>query len=608
MTTATTSIERPIVNIAAYYFVTLDNLEERRTHLQARCRELEMKGTILLSEEGINMFLAASRASIDQFLDELRSDARLADVVVKESFSDEQPFRRMLVKIKDEIISFGMEGVDPRHTTSPKLSPQQLKQWLDEGRKIHLLDTRNDYEVDLGTFKGAIDPHIDHFREFPQVVRELPDEMKDEPIVMFCTGGIRCEKAGPFMVNEGFNQVYQLEGGILKYFEECGGAHYDGACFVFDQRVALDPALQSTGAVLCFACQMPVTVEQQESSEYVLGVSCPHCFQSPAQKRTALVESRNAAIREFVQPLPGSTPYENARPVNVPQRFAGRTLLDFLTEWHPHVSREEWQQTIENGLIVRRDGPATPSDIVREGERFDHLVPGTVEPDVNPDIVVMYEDDSIVVVNKPAPLPMHACGRFNRNTLDFILNEVYSAAYLRMAHRLDANTSGVVALCKTRTVARFVQPQFEARDVQKIYIARVQGHPESEQFTCSAPISAKPLADGLRLIDPDGQSAETEFRVIKRSHDGTALLEVKPLTGRTNQIRVHLWHLGLPVCGDPFYRTGQKTGSNRSLATTDPPLCLHARSIQFMHPESRERVKFEAPLPEWASDTSSDPP
>jgi UPF0176 protein len=205
------------------------------------------------------------------------------------------------------------------------------------------------------------------------------------------------------------------------------------------------------------------------------------------------------------------------------------------------------------------------------------------------------------VVNKPAPLPMHACGRFNRNTLDFILNRVYSTAHLRMAHRLDANTSGVVVLCKTRSVARFVQPQFETRDVQKVYLARVQGHPEADQFSCAEPISSQPLENGLRLIDPNGQSAETEFRVIERLDDGTALLEVKPLTGRTNQIRVHLWHLGLPVCGDPFYLPGRITGTNCSLGTTDPPLCLHARSIQFVHPESRGQVKFEAPLPQWAS-------
>src|SRR5262249_5606336 len=149
--------------------------------------------------------------------------------------SAEQPFRRMLVKVKQEIIAFGVAGIEPGRTTSTKLAPQTLKQWLDEGRPVTLLDTRNDYEVRLGTFENAVTLGIDHFRSFPAAVRELPAAMKQQPIVMFCTGGIRCEKAGPLMEREGFEQVFQLDGGILKYFEECGGEHYDGECFVFDR-------------------------------------------------------------------------------------------------------------------------------------------------------------------------------------------------------------------------------------------------------------------------------------------------------------------------------------------------------------------------------------
>ena len=188
-----------IVNIAAYKFVELDQLSERRERIREVAGQLSLKGTVLLSEEGINIFVAGTRAAVDQFLAELTSDSRLGDLPVKESLSERQPFTRMLVKIKSEIISFSVDGIDPRQRTSPKLPPAELKQWLDEGRPVHLLDTRNDYEVEVGTFKSAHVLGIDHFREFPEAVRSLPEEMKDEPVVMFCTGGIRCEKTSAFI-------------------------------------------------------------------------------------------------------------------------------------------------------------------------------------------------------------------------------------------------------------------------------------------------------------------------------------------------------------------------------------------------------------------------
>jgi UPF0176 protein len=155
----------------------------------------------------------------------------------------------MRVKIKREIIAFGIPDIVPAEHTAPKLAPRTLKQWLDEGRRVTLLDTRNDYEVNLGTFRGTLVPHIDHFRHFPEAAAKLPESLKDEPVVMFCTGGIRCEKAGAYLEKIGFRHVHQLDGGILKYFEECGGAHYDGECFVFDERISVGPDLKPTGRV-----------------------------------------------------------------------------------------------------------------------------------------------------------------------------------------------------------------------------------------------------------------------------------------------------------------------------------------------------------------------
>jgi UPF0176 protein len=266
------------VNLSAYKFTPLTDLLPLRDELRRFTAAHDLRGTILLSPEGINLFVAGTRANVALLLAKLRTVSGLADLTPKESLSAGQPFNRMLVKIKNEIIAFGVEGVDPARRPSAKLSARTLKQWLDEGRPVTLLDTRNDYEVKLGTFRGAVVPHIDHFRDFPAAVKNLPAELKERSIVMFCTGGIRCEKAGPFMEQSGFKDVHQLDGGILKYFEECGSAHYDGECFVFDRRVGVDSALRETGSKLCFNCQMPLTVAEQSDPRYASDVSCPHCF------------------------------------------------------------------------------------------------------------------------------------------------------------------------------------------------------------------------------------------------------------------------------------------------------------------------------------------
>ncbi|MBA3651104.1 MAG: sulfurtransferase [Chthoniobacterales bacterium] len=264
-------------NIAAYKFASLGELPALRAELRRLCRAAGMRGTILLSPEGINLVVAAERAACAHLLVRLRTIPGLADLGAKTSESDHQPFNRMLVKIKREIIAFGVTGIDPASHPAPRIAPRQLKQWLDEGRSLTLLDTRNAYEVKLGTFRGARTLELDHFREFPAAAAALPGHLKDEPVVTFCTGGIRCEKAAPLLEMAGYTNVFQLDGGILNYFAECGGAHYEGDCFVFDRRVALDPTLRETGAALCFACQTPLTITEQEDQRYVESVSCPHC-------------------------------------------------------------------------------------------------------------------------------------------------------------------------------------------------------------------------------------------------------------------------------------------------------------------------------------------
>ncbi|OHE76530.1 MAG: hypothetical protein A3F67_00200 [Verrucomicrobia bacterium RIFCSPHIGHO2_12_FULL_41_10] len=273
------------INLAGYQFITLDHLPELKERLFHFCQQHEIKGTILLTPEGINFFVAGVRDSMAQLLGELRSIPGLANLEVKESESVEQPFRRMLVKIKNEIITFGVEGIEPARYSSPKLPAKTLKEWLDAGKKLILLDTRNDYEVRMGTFSGALPAGINHFRNFPDAVKKIPEELKEAAIVMFCTGGIRCEKAGPFMEREGFKNIFQLEGGILNYFKECGGAHYEGECFVFDKRVGVDSALRETKSIMCFKCQMPLTEEDQLHPHYTIEKSCPHCFDREPKKK-----------------------------------------------------------------------------------------------------------------------------------------------------------------------------------------------------------------------------------------------------------------------------------------------------------------------------------
>jgi len=236
-----------ILNIAAYRFVALDRLPELRAAFKARGEELGLQGTILVAAEGINLSLAGAAAQVEAFLHVLRADPRFARIEVKRSWSAAQPYHRLLVKIKREIVCMRRPEVNPRETPAPRLAPQELKRWLDEGRAVALLDTRNQFEVDLGTFEHALSLGLKSFSDFPRATSVLPAALKHQPVVTFCTGGIRCEKAAPWLISQGLREVYQLDGGILNYFERCGGAHFRGECFVFDQRVALDAGLREAG-------------------------------------------------------------------------------------------------------------------------------------------------------------------------------------------------------------------------------------------------------------------------------------------------------------------------------------------------------------------------
>jgi UPF0176 protein len=583
-------------NISAYRFVPLTELKALKQDLLSLCRNEGLKGTILLSTEGINLFVAGTSESIQCLVGFIRKLPGLSDLVPKESVSEHQPFNRMLVRIKKEIIAFGVAGIDPSRHTAPKLPPKELKAWLDAGKEVVLLDTRNDYEIKLGSFSGALPIGVRHFRDFPAAVQKLPLDLKQKPIVMFCTGGIRCEKAGPYMQSQGFEQVFQLDGGILKYFEECGSAHYSGDCFVFDQRVGVDPSLQETPNSQCFVCLTPLTAEEASDARYVLGKSCPYCFKTDSERTQSAIAQRNQILAQVTSPLPGSTPYLHYRPLAVPARFDGARLDAFLSGILPHVPASQWAQDFADRRFVSESKqPLTEDTLVYQGQRVLYETPEQVEPEVSTDVRILYEDEALIVLRKPAPLPVHPSGRFNRNTLKHFLDLAYAPQKPHQAHRLDANTTGILLAARTKHFASLLQPLFATGEVEKKYVALVHGHPSTDVFECRLAISEQTRETGSRFVSDDGMPCLTRFRVLRRYEDNTTLVEAVPVTGRTNQIRVHLWELGNPIVGDQMYLPGKQLGQVQTHAVSDRPLCLHALGLRFRHPIKKEPMQFWDP-------------
>lgn len=279
-----------VLNVAAYRFTPVENADLKCEQLSSKGQELGIRGTVLLSPEGINLMLAGSPEVIHkmhEYLGEL--DSGLKDLDFKQSWSQEIPFRKFMVKLKKEIIKLGLDDIQPLKETGPSIEPEELKSWYEQAKDFTIIDTRNDYEVRMGTFEKAVDFKLQNFSEFPDRLKELPEESKEKPLVMFCTGGIRCERASLVALKQGFKEVYQLEGGILRYFEKVGGAHYNGECFVFDYRVGVDPSLKETNSVLCWVCGNPLSEEDQRSDAYQPLVECPYCPEEIKAKRSTYI-------------------------------------------------------------------------------------------------------------------------------------------------------------------------------------------------------------------------------------------------------------------------------------------------------------------------------
>jgi len=268
-----------ILNIAGYKFEPLDNIGYLQQYFQKECENLDLKGTILLSKHGINFTIAGSEENIEHFIQFMESDERFLNIPIKRSFSEKQPFRKMKVKLKKEIISLGREDINPRELTGARIAPKDFQTMLDNGEDVIVLDTRNEYETRIGLFENAIDLKLDTFRDFPKAIESLPEEYKNKQIVMYCTGGIRCEKASAVMLKAGFADVKQLEGGILDYFKETGGKYWKGDCFVFDERVAIDTNLNETEYIYCFVCREPLSPDEKVSPDFKINEYCPYCIE-----------------------------------------------------------------------------------------------------------------------------------------------------------------------------------------------------------------------------------------------------------------------------------------------------------------------------------------
>jgi len=280
-----------------YKFVRLGDFEQLREPLLALMLAQDVRGTLLLANEGINGTIAGPRAGIDTVLGWLREDPRLADLEHKESFHDAHPFLRTKVKLKKEIVTMGVEGIDPNRTVGTYLSPQEWNAVISDPETL-LIDTRNDYEVEVGTFKGAINPETRTFREFPEYVKETLDPARHKKVAMFCTGGIRCEKSTAYLKEQGFEEVYHLKGGILKYLEEMPKEEslWEGECFVFDERVTVDHDLNPGEFDQCHACRRPISEEEKASEKFQLGVSCPKCFDESSPEQKARFAERQKQI------------------------------------------------------------------------------------------------------------------------------------------------------------------------------------------------------------------------------------------------------------------------------------------------------------------------
>ena len=287
-----------VVVSALYHFVRLDDYQSLRQPLYDFMIKHEIRGTLLLANEGINGTVAGPKQAIDKLHSWLRSDQRLKDLKTKESFDNSMPFYRTRVKLKKEIVTMGIPDIDPNHVVGSYVKPEDWNDLISDPDMV-LVDTRNDYEVSIGTFRNAINPKTDTFRQFPDYVKSNLNPGRHKKVAMFCTGGIRCEKSTAYLKEQGFEEVYHLQGGILKYLETVAEADsmWEGECFVFDNRVSINHQLEKGSYDQCHACRLPVTEEDKDSNKYIQGVSCPACYDKKSEQQKNRFAERERQVQ-----------------------------------------------------------------------------------------------------------------------------------------------------------------------------------------------------------------------------------------------------------------------------------------------------------------------
>ena len=287
-----------IVVCAMYKFTTLENFEELRKPILEQLNALEIRGTLLIAKEGINGTIAGAKLGIDGFLNWLQADPRFADIDHKLSYHSTPPFHRTKVKLKQEIVTMGVAGIDPNQVVGTYVEAQDWNKLISDPETV-LIDTRNEYEFGIGTFQDAVNPHTETFREFPDYIEKNFNKDKHKKVAMFCTGGIRCEKASAYMKQQGFEEVYHLKGGILKYLEtvDQNDSLWNGECFVFDDRVAVNHELEKGQYDQCHACRYPITEADKASPNYTPGVSCPRCYDRLTDEQKARFSERERQVQ-----------------------------------------------------------------------------------------------------------------------------------------------------------------------------------------------------------------------------------------------------------------------------------------------------------------------
>jgi UPF0176 protein len=296
-TPATLQTPSTITICALYKFVRLNAFEALREPLSNKMTSVDVRGTLLLAAEGINGTIAGPQAGVNTVLAFLAEQPGLDNISHKESYNEENPFHRTKVKLKKEIVTMGIEGIDPNQVVGTYVKPRDWNALISDP-EVLLVDTRNDYEIEIGTFKNAINPNTETFREFPAYVEKNLDKNKHKKVAMYCTGGIRCEKSTAYLKEQGFEEVYHLEGGILKYLEEVPSTDtlWEGECFVFDGRVAVNHGLEQGQYDQCFACRFPLTEAEKESEHYVKGESCHRCHDKVSEQQRNRYAERQRQI------------------------------------------------------------------------------------------------------------------------------------------------------------------------------------------------------------------------------------------------------------------------------------------------------------------------